>query len=54
MTALLLPITAVAHLFCDWLTLGTQIPLPFALMIRKVYLKDKGQECIMATELSKT
>lgn len=48
MRSLVLHITAVVHLFCDWFALSTQILLPFSLMISKVYLADKGQECSMA------
>lgn len=48
MTALVLHITTVAYLFCAWFALSTQMPLLLALMISKVYLTDKGQECSMA------
>lgn len=42
MPASLLPIAKVARLFCDWLALNAQIPLPFTLMVSKVHLTDKG------------
>ena len=53
MTALLLLVTLGAHLFCDWFALSTQIRLPFALMIGRVCLADKAQECSTAMELGK-
>lgn len=54
MAALLLLIIAEAHLFCGWFALSTQISLPFALMIGRVYVTDEAKSaCLMAAELSK-